>query len=129
MGSHLSKLEESKIKKLVHIEINEEEEKEEWDERDRADYERQKQFEKLTTDTVAMKEKMEKMQLASQGMDDCLYNMDGLSSKAPTTLPLKFKISDAEKFDETGDPKQHVRRYISIPEMKGLDEKQTLHAF
>ena len=29
MGSRLSKLEESKVKKLVHIEINEEEEKEE----------------------------------------------------------------------------------------------------
>ena len=28
MGSRLSKLEESKVKKLVHIEINEEEEKE-----------------------------------------------------------------------------------------------------
>ena len=30
----------------------------------KADYERNKQFEKLTTDTMAMKEKMEKMQLA-----------------------------------------------------------------
>ena len=34
-----------------------------------------------------------------------------------------------EKFDWTGDPKQHVRRYLSITEMKGLDEKQTLQAF
>ena len=39
----------------MHIEINKEEEKEEWDE---ANYERNKQFEKFTTDTVAMKEKM-----------------------------------------------------------------------
>ena len=34
MGSCLSKLEEIKLKKPVHVEINEEEEKEEWDERD-----------------------------------------------------------------------------------------------
>jgi len=34
-----------------------------------------------------------------------------------------------EKFDGTRDPKQHVRRYLSITEMKGLDEKQTLQAF
>ena len=34
-----------------------------------------------------------------------------------------------EKFDGTRDLKQHVRRYLSIAEMKGLDEKQTLHAF
>ena len=45
----------------MHIDINEEQDK---DERDKADYERNKKFEKLTTDTVAMKEKMEKMQLA-----------------------------------------------------------------
>ena len=61
IGSRLLKLEEIKIKKLVHIDINEEQDK---DERDKADYKRKKKFEKLTTETVAMKEKMEKMQLA-----------------------------------------------------------------
>ena len=34
-----------------------------------------------------------------------------------------------EKFDGIGDPKQHVRKYLSIAEMKGLDKKKTLHAF
>ena len=75
---------------------------------------------------------MEKMQLAfrkAQGMDDYLYNMGEVSLKAPIALPPKFKISNAEKFDGTGDLKQHVRRYLSIAETKGLDEKQTLHAF
>ena len=62
-------------------------------------------------------------------MDDCLYSMGDISSKTPIALPQKFKIFDAEKFDGTGDPKQHVRRYLSIDEMKRLDEKQTLHAF
>ena len=56
-------------------------------------------------------------------MDDCLYNMGGLSCKAPIALPPRFKISDTEKFDGTGDPKQYVRRYISIAKMKGLNEK------
>ena len=62
-------------------------------------------------------------------MDDCLYNMGGISSKMPIALPSKFKIFDVEKFDGTGDPKQHVRRYLSIVEMKGLDEKQALQPF
>ena len=44
-------------------------------------------------------------------------------------MPPKFKICNVEKFDGTGDPKQHVTRYIRIIEMKGLDEKQTLHVF
>ena len=90
------------------MEIHDDEEGEGWDERDKADYERNNQFEKLITNTVAMKEKMEKMQLAfckAQGMDDCLYSMGGINSKTPITLPLKFKISNAEKFDETRDPK------------------------
>ena len=52
-----------------------------------------------------------------------------MSSKAPIALPPKFKISNAEKFDGTGDSKQHVRGYLSIAEMNELDEKQTLHAF
>ena len=64
VGSCLSKLDESKIKNPVHVEINDEEEKEECDEMDKVDYKRNKKFEKLAEDTVAMKEKLEKMQLA-----------------------------------------------------------------
>ena len=83
-------------------------------------------------ETIAMRDKMEKMQLAfckAQGMDGYLYNMGGISSKTPIAIPPKFKIFDAEKLDGTRDLKQHVRRHLSIAEMKGLDEKQTLHAF
>ena len=64
-----------------------------------------------------MRKKMEKMQLAirkAQRMDNFLYNMGGMSSKTPIALPPKFKISDEEKFDGTRDPKQHVRRYLSM---------------
>ena len=62
-------------------------------------------------------------------MDDYVYNMGGISSKTPIALPPKFKIADVEKFDGTRDSKQHVRRYLSIAKMKGLDEKQTKLAF
>ena len=55
--------------------------------------------------------------------------MVGIISKTPIALPPKFKIYNAGKFDGIGDPKQHVRRHLSIVEMKVLDEKQTLHAF
>ena len=133
VGSCLTKLEEAKLKKPnPWVEVLDEEEGEDWDERDKVDYERNKQFEKLTAKTKSRREKMEKMQLAfrkAQRMDDCLYNMGGISSKTPIALPPKFKIFDTEKFDGIGDPKQHVRRYLSSAEMKGLDEKQTLHTF
>ena len=63
-GIRLTKLEEAKLKKGAHVEIIDDEEGEGWDEKDKANYERNKQFEKLTTETSAMREKMEKMQLA-----------------------------------------------------------------
>ena len=121
-GGHLTKLEENKLKKSIRVDIHDEDERKDWDERDKAEYERNEQFEKLTTISVAMKEKMDKKQQAfhyALGMDDCLYNMGGISSKTPMELPPKFKISNAKKFDGTGDLKQHVRRYLSIAEMKG----------
>ena len=62
MGGHLTKLEESKLKKSIHVDIHDEDE--DWDERDKVEYERNKQFKKLPVDTMAMKKKMEKMQLA-----------------------------------------------------------------
>ena len=52
-------------------------------------------------------------------MDDCHYNMGGIISKTSIALPPKFKISNVENFDGTRDPKQHVKRYLSIAEMKG----------
>ena len=81
MVRHLTWLEEFKLKKPLHVEIHDdEEEEEEWDEKDKVEYERNKQFEKLTAETMAMREKMEKMQLAfhkAQGMEDYLYNIGG----------------------------------------------------
>ena len=52
------------MKKAAHVEIPEDEEVEGWDVRDKVDYKRNKQFYKLTVKIVAMREKMEKMQLA-----------------------------------------------------------------
>ena len=58
----LTRLKEVKLKKSSHVEINDDEEKvEEWDKKDKVEYERNKQFEKLTTETIAMREKIETM--------------------------------------------------------------------
>ena len=64
MGSRLTKLEEAKLKKAAHVKIHNFEEMEDWDERDKVDYEKNKQFKKLTTETITIREKMEKMQLS-----------------------------------------------------------------
>ena len=64
MGSCHTKLEEAKLKKPPCVEVLDEEEGEDWDGSDKADFERNKQFKKLMAKTIAMREKMEKMQLA-----------------------------------------------------------------
>ena len=69
-GSRLTKLEEAKLKKAAHVEISEDEEVEGWDEKENANYERNKQFKKRTTKIVAMKEKMEKITSLLQGPRD-----------------------------------------------------------
>ena len=67
MEGCLTRLEESRLKKTTHVEIqDDEEEDEECDEKDKVDYKRNKQFEKIIAETIAMREKMEKMQLAFQ---------------------------------------------------------------
>ena len=64
MGGCITRSEECRLKKSTHVEIHdEEEEDEEWDEKDKVEYERNKQFEKLIAKTVAMREKIEMMQL------------------------------------------------------------------
>ena len=52
MGAYLTQLEESRFNR--HIGEEEKEEIEGWDENDRNEYETNKKFEKLTTDTLAM---------------------------------------------------------------------------
>ena len=62
MGGHLTRLEEYRLKKSTHVEIHDdEEEDEEWDEKYKVEYEKNKQFERLTTKIIVMKEKMKKM--------------------------------------------------------------------
>ena len=57
MGGRLTRLEESRLKKSTHVEIHDDEkEDEEWDEKDKDS--------RLIAETITMREKMEKMQLA-----------------------------------------------------------------
>ena len=103
-----TELKEAKLGKTPRVEVLDDEEGQDWDESDKADYEKNKQFETLTAETIVMREKMEKMKLTfrkAQRMDDCLYNMGGISSKTLIALPSKLKISSVENFDGTRDPK------------------------
>ncbi|KAK9274791.1 hypothetical protein L1049_022043 [Liquidambar formosana] len=116
-----------------------EEEHPKWEDDDYEDYLKRKEtkekdtkVEKLAAENAEMKARMDRMQTAwqkSQGMDDYMYSMAGITADSKVQLPPKFKIADYEKFDGTGDPKQHLRQYLSIARMRGLTADQVLHAF
>ena len=84
---------------------------------------------KIAVETAMMMEKMQQIFRKAQGMDVFLYTMDGLGLIPLVSLPPKFKISNAEKYDGSGDPRQHIQQYICLIWMKGMDEKQVLCAF
>lgn len=93
-----------------------------WDDEDYADYVARKNIkdkgkgkdprvDKLETENQEMKDQINQMKTAwrkSQGMDDYMFSMTGITSEAKIQLPPKFKIADYKKFDGTGDPKQHL---------------------
>ena len=101
-------------------------------EEEEVNHDKNGKIDKIAIETAMIKENMEKMQQAfckTQRMDDFLYIMGGSGSTPLAPLPPKFKISDAEKFDGSGDPRQHIWQYFSLVGIKRLDEKQALCAF
>ncbi len=44
-------------------------------------------------------------------------------------MPPKFAIPEYDKFNESGDPKQHIRQHLSVVKYKGFNEEQVLHDF
>lgn len=65
----------------------------------------------------------------SQGMDDFTFTIGSLPNRPMVQLPPKFKFGDSDRFDGTGDPRQHVRQYLSLAGMKGLNDEQVIYAF
>ena len=91
--------------------------------------ERNKEFEAFTE---SFKEKMEFMQKAfqkTQGIDDYLATMGGITKEEVSQLPPKFVIPKTDRFTRVGDPKQHLRQYLNFVKIKGLNEQQVLQAF
>jgi hypothetical protein len=90
---------------------------------------RNKEFEAFTE---SFKEKMELMQKAfqkTQGVDNYLATMGGITKEEPLQLPPKFVIIKTDRFTGVGDPKQHLRQYLNFVKIKGLNEQQVLEAF
>ena len=88
-----------------------------------------KEFEAFTESFI---EKMELTQRAlqmTQGVDDYLATMGGITKEEPSQLPPKFSIPKTDRFAGVGDPKQNLRQYLNFVKIKGLNEEQVLQAF
>jgi hypothetical protein len=74
-------------------------------------------------------ELMQKALQKTQGVDDYLATMGGITKEEPSQLPPKFVILETDRFIGVGDPKQHLRQYLNFVKIKGLNEQQVLQAF
>ena len=50
----------------------------------------------------------------NQGFDDYLFSMGGIATEPSVQLPPKFSIPKADKYSGSGDPRQHLRKYLSF---------------
>ena len=74
-------------------------------------------------------ELMQKALKKTQGVDDYLATMGGITKEEPSQLPHKFVIPKTDRFTGVGDPRQHLRQYLNSVKIKGLNEQQVLQAF
>uniref|UniRef100_A0A2N9FXD3 Retrotransposon gag domain-containing protein n=1 Tax=Fagus sylvatica TaxID=28930 RepID=A0A2N9FXD3_FAGSY len=74
-------------------------------------------------------ELMQKALQKTQGVDDYLVNMGGITNETAVQLPPKFFIQEVDRFAGVGDPIQHLRQYLNFVKIKGLNEQQVLQAF
>ena len=49
----------------------------------------------------------------SRGVDDYVLNLEGFYKAPKSKLPNKFKKPDLEKIDEIGNPKNHLKMYVT----------------
>lgn len=79
----------------------------------------------LLTDIPKLKAEVENLKQRLSRWDDGEHIPE--SPQAP--FPAEFKISDIDKFDGTGDPELHVRKFLMMPGTGGLHDDQKAYAF
>ena len=76
----------------------------------------------------ALTKKMEKLQEMVRGKDQD-FDFDNLGLYGITGLPPKFRMPDVTKFNGSGDPKLHLKQYITIMSATTLNAEQKLGLF
>lgn len=56
----------------------------------------------------------------AQGVDTYLMELEGLYNGVQETLPVGFKMPVCDKFDGTGNPRNHVKMSIRAFQPSGL---------
>uniref|UniRef100_A0A2N9HL80 Retrotransposon gag domain-containing protein n=1 Tax=Fagus sylvatica TaxID=28930 RepID=A0A2N9HL80_FAGSY len=91
--------------------------------------EKNKDYTKFTEEIKGKVDLKQKTLRKNQGFDDYLFSMGGMATEPSMQQPPKVSIPEADKYNGSGDPKQHLRQYLSFVKMKGLNEIQVLNAF
>ena len=88
-----------------------------------------KDYAKFTEEIKGKVELMQQTLRKNQGFDDYLFSMGGIAMEPFVQLPPKFSILKVDKYSGSGDPKKHLKQYLSFAKMKGLNETQVLNSF
>jgi hypothetical protein len=91
--------------------------------------EKNKDYTKFTEEIKGKVDLMQQALRKNQGFDNYLFSMGGIAMEPFIQLPPKVSIPKADNYNGSGDPKQHLRQYLSFVKMKGLNEIQVLNAF
>ena len=59
----------------------------------------------------------------SKGVDEYLFDIEGLCNAPKVKLPEKLKMPHIELFDGTGNPKSHLRLYVGILHPMGIERE------
>ena len=74
-----------------------------------------------------LKEKVDTVTQKMKGKHEDLLDYDAMAFKEQ--LPQNFKMPEMAKFDGKGDPKTHIRQYVSLMSATGLSQNQVRKMF
>ena len=85
---------------------------------------------KMIGSQVELQKLKEQMELIARGMKDKHEDLIDYDTMAfEEQLPAEFKMPNMVKFNRNGDPKVHLRQYMSMMSAAGLSKRQVLKMF
>ena len=74
-------------------------------------------------------DKLESVLRKSRGIDDYMMDLEGLLEPIKVKLPENFKIPEIDRFNGTGNPKSHIKLWMSVLQSLGCNHEHIAMLF